>query len=53
MKRLVFLALSGLLMAFFVVAVWQVSTREWTRYQHQFIDRLRKDERRGLTKGIK
>ena len=53
MKRVLFLILSGLLTLLFVLAVQQDSTREWTTYQHQFVDRLAKDERRGLTKGIK
>ena len=52
MKRLLFLILSGSLTLLFLIAVWQDAGREWNHYQHVFIDRLAKDERRGLTKGI-
>ena len=53
MKRLVFLALTGLLAALFVVSMWQDTDREWTRIQRRFFKTLAKDERRGLTGGIK
>ena len=53
MKRLLFLVFTALLSLLFVVAFWQDSNREWTRYQRQFLGHLRKDERRGLTGGIK
>ena len=53
MKRVFFLILTGLLTLFFIVSMWQDTDREWTRTQHQFFKTLAKDERRGLTGGIK
>ena len=53
MKRLLFLIFSGLLTALFVFTLMSDSTREWTRYQRQFLKTLSKDERRGITGGIK
>ncbi len=53
MKRLLYLALTSLLFALFVLAMWQDTNREWTHYQRLFLGRLAKDERRGLTGGIK
>ena len=53
MKRVFFLILTGLLTLFFIVSMWQDTDREWTRTQHRFFKTLAKDERRGLTGGIK
>ena len=53
MKRLVFLILAGFLMLLSVMAMWQDTNREWTRYQSQFFRTLRKEERRNATGGIK
>ena len=53
MKRLLFVILTGLLAALFVVTMWQDTSREWTLYQSQFLKTLAKEERRGLTGGIK
>ncbi len=53
MKRLLFVLLTGLLAALFVVTLIQDTNREWTGYQRQFFGHLAKDERRGLTGGIK
>ena len=53
MKRLLFLALTGLLAALFAVTMWQDATREWTRYQHRFLKTLTREERRGLSGGIR
>lgn len=52
MKRVLFLALSGLLTVLFLVAVGFDMTREWTAYQRRFAKSLRRDERRGLHGGI-
>ncbi len=52
MKRLVFLILTGFLTLLFVIAMWQDTNREWTRYQSQFFRTLRKEERRNATGGI-
>jgi len=53
MKRALFLVLTALLSALFVITMWQDTRREWTRYQGQFLKTLAADERRGLTGGIK
>ena len=53
MKRVYFLAITGLLALLFVISVWQDTDREWTRTQHTFFKTLAKDERRGMTGGIK
>lgn len=53
MKRLLFLVLAGLLALLFVITMVEDTNREWTGYQRQFIGKLAKDERRGLTGGIK
>ena len=53
MKRLLFLALTGVLAALFALAVWQDTDREWTRTQRRFLKTLAKAERRGLEPGIK
>ena len=53
MKRLLFVLLTGLLAALFLFTLVQDTNREWTGYQRQFLGRLAKDERRGLTSGIK
>jgi mono/diheme cytochrome c family protein len=53
MKRALFLIMTGVLAALFVVAMWQDTDREWTRYQQQFRKTLSRDERRGLSGGIK
>ena len=52
MRRLLFLLLSALLSALFVVSVWQDAHHGWTSYQRRFIKTLAKDERRGVTGGI-
>jgi mono/diheme cytochrome c family protein len=53
MKRLLFVVLTGLLTALFLVTMWEDTTREWTHYQRQFMNTLKKDEQRRLTGGIK
>ena len=53
MKRLLFLVLSVLLTALFVVTMGQDMNREWNRTQRRFMKTLAKDERRGVTGGIK
>jgi len=53
MKRLLFLILTATLTVLFAIAMWQDTNREWTTYQRTFLGRLAKDERRGLTGGIK
>ena len=53
MKRLIFLVLSALLAALFVIVMWQDTNRQWTSYQRKFLHTLRKEERRGVTGGIK
>lgn len=53
MKRLLFVLLSALLAGSFLVAWWQDSHREWNRYQSEFKHTLAKDERKGITGGIK
>ena len=53
MKRLAFLLVTAALTLLFVVAVWQDTTREWTRYQGRFLKTLQPSERRGMTGGIK
>ena len=53
MKRLLFVILTGLLTLLFLISMWQDTNREWTRYQHRFLKTLAKDERAGLTGGIK
>ena len=53
MKRLLFVLLTGLLVAVFLFALMKDQTREWTVYQRKFFSSLHKDERRGLAGGIK
>ena len=53
MKRLLFLVLSVLLTALFVITMGQDMNREWNRTQRRFMKTLAKDERRGVTGGIK
>lgn len=53
MKRVLFLVCSGLLAALFVVSFGQDTEREWTAYQRKFFKSLHKEERRGMTGGIK
>ncbi len=53
MKRLLFTILTGGLAVLFVVAMWRDTNRDWTHYQHRFRHSLAKDERRGVTSGIK
>ncbi len=53
MKRLLFVGLTGLLAVLFLITLWGDTNREWTDDQRLFIGRLAKDERRGLTPGIK
>ncbi len=53
MKRLLFVAFSGLLTVLFLVALGWDTNRQWNRYQSQFFKTLRPSERRGLSDGIK
>ena len=53
MKRLVFFILTSVLAALFVWTMWEDTTREWTHEQRRFFKTLAKEERRGLTGGIK
>ncbi len=53
MKRVLFVIFTAVLAGLFLFSLWQDSNREWTRYQRKFLGSLRKDERRGLTSGIK
>ncbi|MBI3087892.1 MAG: c-type cytochrome [Candidatus Omnitrophica bacterium] len=53
MKRLLFLLSTAALAGLFVLAMWQDLSREWAGYQRQFFRSLAKDERRGLSGGIK
>ena len=53
MKRVLFVLFAGLLTVLFVITMWTDTNREWTTYQRRFIKTLAKDERRGLTGGIK
>ncbi|OGW90613.1 MAG: hypothetical protein A3D28_02185 [Omnitrophica bacterium RIFCSPHIGHO2_02_FULL_63_14] len=53
MKRLVFLLLTAALTLLFFIALGQDMTREWKGTQHRFFKTLAKDERRGLSGGIK
>jgi len=53
MKRVAFLLGSALLSLLFVLSVWQDTNREWTGYQQQFLNKLQKAERRGISGGIK
>ena len=53
MKRVLFVILTGLLTLLFAVTMWNDTNREWTTYQRRFMKTLAKDERRGLTGGIK
>jgi len=53
MKRLLFLILTGLLALLFLVTMWRDTDREWTHYQRRFLKTLARDERRGVTGGIK
>ena len=53
MKRLLFFVLAGLLTLLFVITMWRDTDREWNRVQRRFMKTLAKDERRGVTGGIK
>jgi len=53
MKRVYFLVATGLLALLFLISMWQDTDREWTGIQRRFFKTLAKDERRGLTGGIK
>jgi len=53
MKRVVFLLLTATLTLLFFIALGQDMTREWIRTQHRFFKTLTKDERRGMSGGIK
>ena len=53
MKRVLFVLLTWSLAVLFVIALWQDSTREWTRYQARFFKTLNRDERRGISGGIR
>ena len=53
MKRVVYVILTGLLALLFAIAMWQDTNREWTGYQRRFLATLKRDERRGMTAGIK
>ena len=53
MKRLLFLILTGLLTALFLVAMWQDNTRQWTAYQRKFFKTLEPAARKGMSGGIK
>ena len=48
MKRLLFLTVSALLAALFMVALWEDTNREWTVYQRRFLHSLKKEERREM-----
>jgi mono/diheme cytochrome c family protein len=52
MRRVLFFIFTGVLALLFLIAMWQDTNREWTRYQRQFLKTLAKDERRGLSGGI-
>ncbi len=52
MKRVIFVLLSGALVALFMLAMWQDTTREWTHPQQAFRNTLAKEERSGLHPGI-
>jgi len=53
MKRLLFVICTAALAALFLASFWADSNREWTAYQRRFFTSLKKNERRGLTGGIK
>ena len=53
MKRVFFMVLTGILALVFLISLWQDTTREWVHYQREFLGKLARDERRGLTGGIK
>lgn len=53
MKRVLFLVGTALLAGLFVLSYWQDTHREWTTYQQKFLRTLARDERRGMTVGIK
>ena len=53
MKRLLFLILTSLLTLLFIITMGQDTNREWNRTQRRFLKTLAKDERRGVTGGIK
>ena len=52
MKRLAFVALSGLLAVLLLIALGIDLRQEWTAYQRRFLTSLSRDERRGLPDGI-
>lgn len=52
MKRVMFVALSGLLAVLLLIALGIDLTQEWTGYQRRFLKSLSRDERRGLPRGI-
>lgn len=53
MRRVLFLLTTAVLSGLFVFALWKDQIREWTGYQQRFFHSLSKDERRGMTGGIK
>jgi mono/diheme cytochrome c family protein len=53
MKRLFFLIGTAVLAGLFFLSFWQDANREWATYQRRFFRSLAKDERRGMTGGIK
>lgn len=53
MRRVLFVLLSAVLAFLFVVAVGQDVNREWFGYQQKFMKTLSKQERKGVTGGIK
>ena len=52
MRQLIFLITTALLFVFTLIAMWDDTHKDWTRYQGQFLKTLAKDERRGVTRGI-
>ena len=53
MRRLLFVLLTGVLAGLFLITMAEDTNREWTRTQRRFLKTLAKDERRGITGGIK
>ena len=53
MKRVLFVLVTALLAGLFVWSFWEDSNREWTTYQRRLLRSLTREERRGMTGGIK
>ena len=53
MKRLLFLLGTAALFGLFALSLWQDVNRQWTDYQRSFFRSLAKEERRGVSGGIK